>query len=412
MTESTIRKAIKDATEAVGGQAELIDAATPGLRFRPTRDGRGIWSLMVRDQAGRNRRFGLGEFPTIGVSQAREQAGLIRHKVRQEGVDPTEERREKRAAAREPDTVPETTLAGLLIKYGEHVGGSRKSWGDAHRRIGSVFGSVLTRDLKTMTRAELQIVADNWPSKSSASAAVRYLRPVIKWGAVRDYAPLELAAIQQTGPAGRRSRFLSPDELGKLLKVLKSPIARPGSRGGAVRPHVVVMRFLLLTAARLDQAALARWNEFTVDQDGRTIWTIPPSRVKRTRLSQTPKPHIVPLSRQAAALIESRRTDDVKPDGLVFPSSSGRPLGNWDKETKIIQKATGVDGWQRHDLRRTAATSMGVLGIAPHVIEAVLGHTDIHSSLAGIYNQSRYEKEVGEALQMLADWMESVVSNR
>jgi hypothetical protein len=27
---------------------------------------------------------------------------------------------------------------------------------------------------------------------------------------------------------------------------------------------------------------------------------------------------------------------------------------------------------------------------------------------AGFYNQSRYEKEVGEALQMLADWMDGL----
>jgi len=399
LTDASIRKIIADA--ATAGRAELTDATTTGLKIRATRDGRAVWSIKLRDMTGKQIRINLGEYPVVGISDARREAAAARHKVRQEGVNPNVEKKAARVAARTPAAppVPEMTLAALLVKYGEHVGAERKTWGDAHLRIRSVFGSVLTRDLKTVTRAELQIVADNWPSKSSASAAVRYLRPVIKWGAVRDYAPIELTTIQQTRPAGRRDRFLSRDELDKLLPVLRA----------SDRPHAAVMLLLLLTATRLEQASLARWNEFGI-VDGQMIWTIPPERVKRTKPNQTPKPHIIPLSRQAAALIESKRRETSQPGDLVFPTSSGLPVGNWDKETKAIRRAAGVEGWHRHDLRRTAATSMGALGIAPHVIEAALGHAEIHSSLAGVYNRSRYTAEVGAALQDLGDWVESVWS--
>jgi hypothetical protein len=43
-------------------------------------------------------------------------------------------------------------------------------------------------------------------------------------------------------------------------------------------------------------------------------------------------------------------------------------------------KASGakVAPWTNHDLRRTVATRMGELGIAPHVIEAVLNHVSGH----------------------------------
>jgi integrase len=55
--------------------------------------------------------------------------------------------------------------------------------------------------------------------------------------------------------------------------------------------------------------------------------------------------------------------------------------------------------WTLHDLRRTAATRMADIGVPPHVIEEVLNHRSGHrSGVAGIYNRSRYEREVKAAV--------------
>jgi hypothetical protein len=55
-----------------------------------------------------------------------------------------------------------------------------------------------------------------------------------------------------------------------------------------------------------------------------------------------------------------------------------------------------VTEWTVHDLRRTVATRMADLGIAPpHVIEALLNHVSGHKAgVAGIYNRSSYQREV------------------
>ncbi|RCL04002.1 MAG: hypothetical protein JSC189_000039 [Candidatus Tokpelaia sp. JSC189] len=48
------------------------------------------------------------------------------------------------------------------------------------------------------------------------------------------------------------------------------------------------------------------------------------------------------------------------------------------------------EGWRLHDIRRTVATGMASLGIAPHVVEAVLNHVSgAMAGVAGVYNQSR-----------------------
>ena len=87
---------------------------------------------------------------------------------------------------------------------------------------------------------------------------------------------------------------------------------------GSAGPHAQMMRFLLLTLARRDAAATATWANVNLDA---TTWTI-----AETKNGQ---PHVVPLSRQAVALLvglgKGSRTR------LVFSTRTGEKLGNWDR---------------------------------------------------------------------------------
>ena len=73
-------------------------------------------------------------------------------------------------------------------------------------------------------------------------------------------------------------------------------------------------------------------------------------------------------------------------------------------------EATGTAAWTRHDLRRTGATMLGEMGVEPHVIEAALNHTSIHSQLAATYNRARYFPAVKDALQLLADRLDGIAA--
>ncbi len=64
---------------------------------------------------------------------------------------------------------------------------------------------------------------------------------------------------------------------------------------------------------------------------------------------------------------------------------------------------TEVTDWTLHDLRRTVATHMASLGVAPHVIERVLNHRKgVVSGVAATYNRFTYLPEMREALEMWA----------
>ncbi len=60
--------------------------------------------------------------------------------------------------------------------------------------------------------------------------------------------------------------------------------------------------------------------------------------------------------------------------------------------------------WTLHDLRRTLATRMNDLGIAPHVVEQLLGHT--LGGVMAIYNRSQYLPEKEAALET---WLERLM---
>ena len=64
-----------------------------------------------------------------------------------------------------------------------------------------------------------------------------------------------------------------------------------------------------------------------------------------------------------------------------------------------------VAPWTLHDIRRTVATKMADLGVQPHVIEEVLGHSRSghKSGVAGIYNRASYAREIKAALALWTD---------
>ena len=382
LTETAIAAAAKRVAVAGKGE-ELIDTATAGLRLRVMLRGK-QWVWAGRDSAGSMRRFALGEYPAMGIGDARTAATRMRAEVKG-GADPAAEARRKKAAAKE--TV--VTLGQLVDLYGAKVGDKLKSWPEYRRSIRQVFTALIDRPLPGIHVIDLQSTLDGWPAPHSASAAARYLRPVLKWASApgRAYVDMSLTNIRTPVSGQRRKRFLSREELARVLPVL----------AGSDSPYAACMRLMLMTLARRDEAAFTRWRDVDLEA---ARWLIP--------VTKNGQLHEVPLPRQAVELLRSIRPHDAKPEALVFATSTGGHIANWHRETVAIHKLSATTGWHRHDLRRTGATMLGELGEAPHIIEAALNHVSLHSQLAATYNRSRYRTEVAAALQRLADDLDSI----
>jgi len=361
---------------------ELVDGYVPGLRVRILPTGTRTWSLNIRDSNGVRRRFDVGA--SLGLSEARRKAEDLRRAIRA-GADPTTDRRAARQRAQAARQGIGTLSALIQTYFTGGPGGQQRRAAKNKHLLGTVFAKLLNKPILDIQRAELQLCADGWQSKATSSHAIRILRPCLKWAEKRGFVSEGISKLEQPGKSRKRERVVTTDELKTFW---------PNLRGA----HGDVIKFLLWTGCRLNEAAGMKWDEINGD-----LWTIPAVRAKNGRA------RTIPLPRQAVELLRAcgnRCENTLAPDALVFPSKRGGVLSNWDRETKRLHRLSGTSGWHRHDLRRTVATLLGDMGFPPHVVSVVLGHAHIAEGATAVYARSRYLREHREALQALADEFE------
>src|SRR5262249_49779687 len=151
-----------------------------------------------------------------------------------------------------------------------------------------------------------------------------------------------------------------------------------------------MVKLLLLTGCRLREVSGMQRAEL----NGAT-WTIPGSRTKNKRA------HVVPLAPSVIKVIESAPV--IEGCKYVFSTNGRTPVSGFSKLKRRLDRAMGASSWRLHDLRRTAATGMADIGIAPHVVEAALNHVSgAKASVAGIYNRAQYSDEKLDALRRWA----------
>jgi integrase len=378
---------------------ELVDGAVAGLRLRIMPSGKKSWSLAMRAN-GVMRRFDVGS--GLGLAEARAKAEKLRRKIK-DGADPTADKRTARHKALSA-LEGVGTLGSVIDAYFTAGNGAYLKTGEAQRRhLMTFFAQLLGKPAIDIRSAQLQLIVDAHAARTTAARAAAYLAPVLKWARKRDLmtGPFELEKPIVNPP---RQRVLDEDELRKLLPTFDDTYGR-------------CAMFLLLTAARRSEAVHATWGQ--IDVKART-WTIPGEDRKDTRTQARRKGRpkealVVPLSDQALNLVEDVRNIErlrryrrglpkvFAQNDRIFVTMNGGPLINWSRWLVANEKRSGVSGWSAHALRRTAATLAGDLGAAPHVISAMLGHSNIGGQLLARYNKSRYRQEHAEIMEKIGN---------
>jgi integrase len=142
-----------------------------------------------------------------------------------------------------------------------------------------------------------------------------------------------------------------------------------------------------------------RWRD--LDFEG-AQWAMP------RELTKNDNGHIVPLVPTAMAVLREIPRLDAE---LVFPARTlnGRAASGFSKSKQRLAELANVRAFTLHDFRRTAATRLASLGVAPHVIERLLNHvTGTLGGVAGVYNRFKYRDEVRRALELWTNHLLSV----
>jgi integrase len=127
------------------------------------------------------------------------------------------------------------------------------------------------------------------------------------------------------------------------------------------------LAFAILTASRSGEARGARWNEIDL---AACVWAVPPVRMKAGR------PHRVPLSDPAMAILRAMQPHQRAADSLVFPGGVvGKPLS--DVALNKALAAAGGAAFTVHGLRSTFRDwAAEATGTPREVAEAALAHTN------------------------------------
>ena len=179
--------------------------------------------------------------------------------------------------------------------------------------------------------------------------------------------------------------------------------------------HDAILKLLLLTGCRRDEIGSLCWSEITEDAEVGTMIDLPGARVKNKQR------HLVPLCAEAKAILAARPR--VEGRDFVFGRGDGGFSG-WsrckerlDAKLEEVCKAEGrasIPAWTLHDFRRSISTMMNEIGVAPHIVEAVINHmrSGAKSGVAGTYNYAQYKPEKKTALARWAEHLMVIVGQR
>lgn len=143
----------------------------------------------------------------------------------------------------------------------------------------------------------------------------------------------------------------------------------------------------------------------TLQRVGGKLQLVPPKTEDSARTVPLPAPCVEALREHRKQQFAER--SDAWPDwddhGLVFPSRRGTPLepDNLRRSWDVIRQSAGLGPTRFHDLRHTCVTLLLDLGVAPHVVREIVGHSDIEVTMTIYAHTSLDEKR--KALRKLGD---------
>ena len=391
---------------------EVPDGHTRGLFYVLQPTGAASWAYRYRF-AGKPKKLTIGTYPAIDIKAARELASEAAKAVAR-GDDPAATKQAGKIAAREAtheaQDLLDSVVEAFITRYAQKQT-KEKSWRETKRLLDNeVVGAWRGRRLSAIGRADVHDLLDKIVDRGAPIVANRTLaafRRMCGWAVERgiiDASPCD--RVKAPASEKSRDRVLSDEELRLAWEAFEKT-------GWPFGPHA---QLLLLTGSRLREVAEMRWQE--IDLAAKT-WTIPKER------SKNGVAHEIPLSSAALQILESlpRIDGGNGAPGFVFTPTGRAPLSGFSRakeqfDAAILDatraaKIAEPEHWTIHDLRRTAASGMAGLGIAPHVFEAVLNHkSGTIKGVAAVYNRYSYSAEKRAALEAWARALDAIVTGK
>jgi integrase len=328
--------------------------------------------------AGKQREMGIGPYPAVSLEQARIKAGELRTMLANR-IDPLEQREVLRQADQRRIAQQRTfrQVAEAFIATNESQWKNakhRQQWRNtlasyAYPKFGdlpvTLIDTTLVKDVLEQPVPAMagKVAGTLWTARPETAVRLRQRIEMV----------LDAAKTEGLRTGDNPARWA-----GHLENVLPKPPRGHQRRHHAALPYAEVaafmetlggqdgvaaraLRFLILTAARTGEVIGATWGEIDTEA---AEWSIPGERMKAGR------PHRVPLSAGALALMGDRKSDATP----LFALPNGKPLSNM--ALLALLRRLGRDDVTAHGFRSTFRTWAALVARAPReVAETALAHS-------------------------------------
>ncbi|MCG5537383.1 integrase arm-type DNA-binding domain-containing protein [Halorhodospira sp. 9622] len=375
-------------------QVKLSDGG--GLILLVKTDGAKQWQLRYRRPSGREATMGLGTYPEVTLSKAREQRDEARALLA-DGIDPIENRKSRRQAAASADASSFEAVA-------------REWWGAVHWH--EVTESHATRNLRRLEQYAFPTLGRRPVGEIEAPEVLQVLRRIEQQGTVETAHRVKTLIGQVCRYAiatGRGSR----DPTADLKGMLRSPTTRhlpavtdPKELGGLLRaidgyrgqPTTrAALQLAPILFCRPGELRAARWETFDLDA---ATWDFQPTKGG--------DPLLTPLPDQAVSIL--RALEPITGRGpYVFPSgrTAERPISE-NTLTAALRRMDYGGRMVAHGFRAAARTILVErLGWGVEIVEMQLGHR-VRDPHGRAYNRTQWIEQRGAMLQQWADYLDSL----
>ena len=382
------------------------DGSIPGLYFFVNNKGYRSWVQRIVDPTtGKRRDVGLGSYPEIALSKAREYAGDNRRRVA-EGTSPLSirERRKsskpKRIRNQVKPTVP--TFEEMARAFHDENRDSRwsneknrRNWlNRAEKYLFPAIGDMLVDQIAPAHLLNI-IVPLRTSGKAETSKRLtiicrQTLGRAVAYGLVTVNVANGLGyGLPPVPPTVNHMRALPYSEVADALDTIDGSQAHLGTK--------LAIRFMVLTAARGGEVRGARWSEIDLDS---AVWAIPAFRMKQRR------DHVIPLSRQAVEVLNAAWELSWSSE-YVFPSvmNDGRPLSE-NAFPKLFRELEipAVPHGLRTSFRTWASEKSGASWAA---VELSLSHNVGDSATAAYFRTEL----LSERRKLMQDWADLIAES-
>ncbi|WP_445946217.1 tyrosine-type recombinase/integrase [Shewanella sp.] len=368
-----------------------------GLGVRVSKQGKLRFQFRYKIN-GINKRMDLGDYPDLSLRQARDMAEECRSWFA-EGHDPKLKRSMNREKTLAPVTVQQALEYWIENYANDHRVNAHRIISQFKRHIYLHIGHFPLEQTETrhwiecFDRIRKGIKGKQKPAPVASGQILQNCKQALRFCRVRRYAisrELDDLIASDVGQKQRqKDRVLSDVEIYDLMHSIQR---REGN---------FYMRYLcqllIVFGARTQELRLSTFDEWDLERD---LWTVPKAHSKTNKIIIRPIPvKVKPIieflykrhGQTGYLLGELRLCESVSGSGCL-----------------IHKRLKHKESWSLHDLRRTFTTKLNDLGVAPYVVEQLLGHS--LGGVMAIYNRSQYLPEKLAALNMWCEWLELLVN--